>query len=149
MRLLIVTLMLLATPVHALEWVPAALVKELSPPEFDAEGCALPTAGRHIERNTDGVLVACGMLVNDRRDGYWVYADGRYFMHGRYHAGQKTGTWLALAAAGALSGVWRFDQAGTEHGISYALEGDGRLAWKQVHIHGQRVFTCEGWEWPC
>ena len=99
MRLLIVALMLLMTPAYALERVPVALVKELSPPALDADGCALPAAGRHTERNTDGVLVACGMLVNDRRDGYWVYADGRYFMHGRYHAGQKTGTWLALAAA--------------------------------------------------
>jgi hypothetical protein len=149
MRLLIVALMLLMTPAYALERVPVALVKELSPPALDADGCALPAAGRHTERNTDGVLVTCGMLVNDQRDGYWVYAKDGYFMHGWYHEGQTVGTWLALTAMGSLLGVWRFDQAGAMHGISYGLEGDGRLAWKQMHLHGRRVFACEGWKWPC
>ncbi|MGE8498585.1 MAG: hypothetical protein ACN6O6_13840 [Pseudomonas sp.] len=147
MRALIGALVLLATPVYAFDWVPLALVKELAAPVVDADGCA---AASDKQRNADGVLVECGVLVNEKREGYWVYEEGSgYFMHGWYREGNAVGTWLALTASGALAGVWRFDQTGAAQGVSYGLERDGRLAWKQMHVQDKQVFACGGRNLPC
>jgi hypothetical protein len=149
MRVLTLLLMLLATSAAAFERVPQRLLKELAPPVLDGDGCARSTDEIHKEI-VDGKLVSCGAQANGQRSGYWVYeTNGGFVMHGWYRDGERTGTWLALTTAGNLVGVWRHDAAGAEHGVSYGLEKDGRLAWKQIHVHGQRVFKCEGWEWPC
>lgn len=149
MRVLTLVLMLLATSAAAFEQVPQRLLKELAPPVLDGDGCARSTDEIHKEI-VDGKLVGCGAQANGQRSGYWVYeTNGGFVMHGWYRDGERTGTWLALTTAGNLVGVWRHDAAGAEHGVSYGLEKDGRLAWKQIHVHGQRVFKCEGWEWPC
>jgi len=149
MRVLTLTLMLLASPAVAFERVPQRLLNELAPPALDGDGCVRSTDEIHKEI-VGGEVVACGAQTNGQRSGYWVAkTNGGFIVHGWYLDAKSVGTWLALTAAGNLAGVWRYDAAGAEHGVSYGLEKDGRLAWKQIHVHGRRVFNCEGWEWPC
>jgi hypothetical protein len=149
MRVLSLVLMLLTTCASAFERVPQRLLNELAPPALDGDGCARSTDDIHQEI-VDGKLVGCGAQANGQRSGYWVEeTNGGFVMHGWYRDGERIGTWLALTTAGNLAGVWRHDAAGAAHGVSYGLEKDGRLAWKQIHVQGRRVFNCEGWEWPC
>ncbi|MGE8504971.1 MAG: hypothetical protein ACN6P1_22365 [Pseudomonas sp.] len=149
MRALTLALMLLATSAAAFERVPQRLLNELAPPALDGDGCARSKDEIHQEI-VDGKLVACGAQANGQRSGYWVEeTHGGFVIHGWYRDGKSIGTWLALNATGNLVGVWRYDATGARHGVSYGLEKDGRLAWKQIHVHDQQVFDCEGWKWPC
>ncbi|WP_181563273.1 toxin-antitoxin system YwqK family antitoxin [Ectopseudomonas mendocina] len=149
MRVVTLALMLLATSAAAFERVPQRLLNELAPPALDGDGCVRSKNEIHKEI-VDGKVVACGVQINGQRSGYWVEeTNGGFVMHGWYRDGKSVGTWLALTTAGNLVGVWRHDAVGTEHGVSYGLEKDGRLAWKRIHVYGQQVFDCEGWKWPC
>lgn len=150
MRVVAFVLMLLATQAYSFDQVPHTLVKELSAPALSFDGCALSLSESERRLNADGRLVECGRQLKGKRDGYWVYeSNSGYFMHGWYHEGSLVGTWLRLKSTGRLAAVWRFDRDGDKNGVSYGLEDDGRIAWKEVHVHGRKVFACEGWEWPC
>ncbi|MFY1020113.1 hypothetical protein [Ectopseudomonas khazarica] len=145
MRALTLVLLLLATCASAFERVPQRLLNELAPPALDGDGCARSTDEIHKDI-VDGKLVSCGAQANGQRSGYLVEeTNGGFVMYGWYRDDEWIGTWLALTTVG----VWRRYATGVEHGVSYGLEKDGQLAWKQIHIHGRRVFNCEGWEWPC
>lgn len=153
MRIWLFLLALVATQGNAfdLDKVPKYLLNELAPPELAEDGCALSISetDKHFGAD-DGSLVECGRLLDGERDGYWVHMT-RFgdLIHGWYRRGKLVGTSLVLTKNSNLVGVFRFDEAGNEHGVSFMLEKDGRLAWKQVHIYGRQVFTCEAWKWPC
>lgn len=150
MRYVCFILFFLAPPVWAMERVPPALVEELSPPPVDVDGCPLAIGEEHKVFDETGKLVECGMYLNGAKEGYWVrQANTNFIWHGRYRGGKDWGTWLITSPTGVLVGVFRFDGKGQRHGVSYAMEPDGRLAWHQVHAHGSKLLECKIWEWPC